>query len=118
MRFDHLLPFVDGLKASVFVVDGDRHILLVNDAGRALFGEGLVGVDFVQAVRNPKCLKAIGKVLEGKKKAETVITLQNPVPMTFRQGLLSALKMFPIFIRPNRCAVLLWPMSVMNCARL
>lgn len=84
MQFDHLLPFLDGLKTSIFVVDADRQIVLVNDAARALFGEGLMGVDFVQAVRNPKCLNAIGEVLKGKQKSETVIKLQKSVPMTFR----------------------------------
>jgi len=84
VQFNKLLPFLNGLTASVFVVDAHRHVLQINDAGRALFGEGLIGVDFVQAVRNPKCLKAIGKVLDGKKKSETVITLQNRVRMTYK----------------------------------
>ncbi len=84
MKFDNLLPFLNGLKASIFVVDGQRHVLLVNDAGHELFGGGLVGVDFAQAIRNPKCLRAIGRVLDGKKKSEEIITLQNPVQTTYK----------------------------------
>ncbi len=84
MQLELLLPVVNGLTASVFVVDADRQILLINDAGRALFGDELVGVDLVQAIRNPRCLKAIAKVLEGRKKTQTVITLQNPVRTTYQ----------------------------------
>ena len=84
MIVEDLLPVLNGLTASVFVIDADRHVLLVNDAGRTLFGDELVGFDFVQAVRNPQCLKAIGKVLDGRKKAETIITLQNPVRTTYQ----------------------------------
>lgn len=84
MQFDTLLPFVNGLTASVFVVDADRRVLLANDAARALFGAGLVGVDFVQAVRNPKCLEAIASVLGGEKRSEIVMTMQNPVRTTYK----------------------------------
>jgi two-component system phosphate regulon sensor histidine kinase PhoR len=81
---ENLLAILNGLAACVFVIDADRQVLLVNDAGRALFGDGLVGVDFVQAVRNPACLGVVNKVLEGRKKANTVITLQNPVRTTYQ----------------------------------
>ena len=84
MQLKLLLPVLDGLAASVFVLDEERRILLVNDAGKALFGSGLMGVDFVQAVRNPQCLKAISKVLGGRKKAELVITLHKPVRTTYQ----------------------------------
>lgn len=84
MQFDSLLAFLNGLNASVFVIDDRRQILLVNDVGRAIFGESLVGADFVQAVRNPKCLKAIAEVLDGEKTAQTIIRIQNPVRMTIK----------------------------------
>ena len=84
MQLKLLLPVLDGLAASVFVLDEERRVLLVNDAGKALFGSGLMGVDFAQAVRNPQCLKAISKVLVGRKKAELVITLHKPVRTTYQ----------------------------------
>jgi two-component system, OmpR family, phosphate regulon sensor histidine kinase PhoR len=81
---EELLPVLNGLAACIFVIDGDRQIIQINEAGAELFGNGLVGVDFVQAVRDPKCLKAINKVLDGRKKSEVVITLHNPVRTTYR----------------------------------
>ncbi len=84
MQLKLLLPVLNGLTASVFVIDTERQVLLVNDAAIALFGSGLIGVDFVQAVRNPHCLKAISKVLEGRKKAQLVITLHKPVRTTYQ----------------------------------
>jgi two-component system, OmpR family, phosphate regulon sensor histidine kinase PhoR len=81
---DELLPLLDGLTASVFVVDGARTIVLLNRAGRELFGNKLTGANFVQAVRNPQCLKAVTKVLAGRKRCQTVITLQNPVRTTYQ----------------------------------
>ncbi len=89
MQLELLLPALNGLSASVFVVDSDRQILLVNDAGRALFGNDLIGVDFVVAIRNPACLEAINQVLQGDKKSEAVITLQKPVKTTFRVAVAS-----------------------------
>jgi len=79
-----LLPVLNGLAASVFVINGDRQILLINDVGEELFGKGLVGVDFVQAVRNPRCLRAIDKVLKGRRRSDIIITLQNPVRTTYQ----------------------------------
>ncbi len=84
MQLKLLLPVLDGLTASVFVLDAERRVLLVNEAGKALFGSALIGADFVQTVRNPQCLKAISKVLEGAKKAELVITLRKPVRTTYQ----------------------------------
>ncbi len=84
MQLETLLPVLNGLAVSVFVVNAERHIMLVNDAGRVLFGDDLVGADFVQAVRNPHCLKAVNKVLQGRRKSRVVITLQNPVRTTFQ----------------------------------
>jgi len=81
---EELLPVLNGLAACIFIIDGDRQIVQINEAGAELFGNGLVGVDFVQAVRDPQCLKAINKVLQGRKKSEVVITLHNPVRTTYR----------------------------------
>lgn len=81
---EELLPVLNGLTASVFVIDSGRQILLVNNAGQELFGKGLVGVDFVRAVRNPRCLSAIEKVLKGRRRSDTVISLKNPVRTTYQ----------------------------------
>ena len=84
MQLELLLPVLNGLTVSVFVIDAERRILLVNNVGQTLFGSNLIGTDFVQAIRNPMCLKAISKVLEGRKKAELVITLKKPVRTTYQ----------------------------------
>ena len=85
---------LNGLTSAIFVVDGDRKILLANRAAVRLFGStssghqaeeaGLTGLDFVRAVRHPDCLKAIDKVLSGHKKSRIVISLQKPVAVTYQ----------------------------------
>lgn len=83
MSLESVLPILNGLTVSVFVIDADRHVMLVNEAGADVFGDDLVGADFAQAVRNPKCLEAIGKVLAGRNSIDVVVTLQNPVRTTY-----------------------------------
>jgi len=80
----NLSSILDGLTNSVFLIDQNRHIVLANEAASALFGDELVGLDFVQAVRHPDCLKSIEEVLQGKAKSQTVISLQNPVRATYQ----------------------------------
>ena len=84
MQLETLLPVLNGLSAAVFVLNAERRVLLVNDAARAHFGDALSGVDFVQAVRNPGCLKAIAKVLAGKDKSEVTVELRTPMRATFQ----------------------------------
>jgi len=57
---------------------------LANDVACETFGCGYEGANFVQIVRHPDCIKAIDKVLSGKKKSQTIITLQNPVRTTYQ----------------------------------
>lgn len=84
MQLELLLPILNGLTACVFVLNGDRRILALNNAARKLFGEHLVESDFVLAIRDPNCLKAINKVLSGNKKSQTVIVLHKPVRTTYQ----------------------------------
>ena len=78
-----LTPVLDGLVAAVFILDGDRRIIFANNAAVQQFDVRLIGVDFVQAIRDPACLKAIDKVLAGRKNSQVEITLQTPVRMTY-----------------------------------
>ena len=84
MSFEALSPILDGLITAVFVVDGDRKIVFANNAALQQFDARLVGVDFVQAIGDPQCLKAIDKVLAGRKNAQVEVTLQKPVRTTYR----------------------------------
>ncbi len=89
MTFDNLSSILDGLTTSVFLIDQNRRIVLTNKAASALFGDDLVGLDFVQAVRHPDCLKSIEEVLQGGEKSQTVISLQNPVSATYQVNVVS-----------------------------
>ncbi len=79
-----ILPVLDGLNAAIFIVDSNRRITFANRVGRKKFGAGLVGLDFVQIVRDPDCLKAIGKVIRGRKSLRLEIGIQGTVLITYR----------------------------------
>ena len=84
MPINQLAPVLNGLTSAVFIIAENRTILLANTVAQNIFGDGLAGLDFVQAVRHPDCLKAIDDVLTGAEKSEVVITLQNPVRTTYQ----------------------------------
>ena len=84
MMTDSLLVILNALPEPVFLADADRRITLANGAARQLFGEGLIGKDFLDAVRHPDALNCIDAVLSGQAKAETVISLPVPVRTTYR----------------------------------
>lgn len=88
MSFDSLSPILDGLITAVFAINGDRKIIYANNAALQQFDSRLVGVDFVQAIRDPNCLKIIDKVLAGRKSAQGAVTLQKPVRTTYRINVL------------------------------
>ncbi len=83
MDQDHLLAILKGLGEAVFVLDGDRRILLANPAAQNLFGEDLIGRDVVRAVRHPECLAAINEVLAGASSAKGVIAMEAPLQGTY-----------------------------------
>ncbi|MEX0347006.1 MAG: ATP-binding protein [Rhizobiaceae bacterium] len=78
-----LLAILNGLGEAVFVLDGDRRILLANPAAQNLFGEGFVGRNIVRAVRHPECLAAINDVLGGSPSANGVIDMDAPLQGTY-----------------------------------
>ena len=84
MAIDMLKAVLNGLTSAVFIVDKERQVILMNDVARDTFGDGFEEMNFVQIVRHPDCIKAIDKVLRGKKKSSTIITLQNPVRTTYQ----------------------------------
>ncbi|MCF6327670.1 MAG: ATP-binding protein [Devosiaceae bacterium] len=79
-----ILPVLDGLSAAIFIIDGNRKITFVNKSGRKNFGPNLVDLDFVQVIRNPDCLKAIDKVIHGKKSLQLEIGVQGTILTTYK----------------------------------
>ena len=75
---------LNALYEPVLVLDFNRKILLLNRAAERLFGENLVGLDFVHAVRHPDILASIDKVLAGESRSEAVISLNTPTRATYR----------------------------------
>lgn len=83
MTYQQLLAILNGLNEAVFVLDGEKRILLSNAAAAKLFGEGFAGLNIVRAVRHPECLAAIGSVLDGSDTAKAIITLESPLQGTY-----------------------------------
>ena len=82
---DETLPAIlDTLSEAIVVLDGQRRILLANGAARDLFGNPLVGHDFVRAIRQPDCLACVDSVLAGAPEAEVMLTLPRPAPTMYR----------------------------------
>ncbi|MGI9380536.1 MAG: ATP-binding protein [Methyloligellaceae bacterium] len=75
---------LNALYEPVLLLDTNRKILLLNQAAERLFGENLVGLDFVNAVRHPDILAGIEKVSAGEPRSETVISLNTPMRATYR----------------------------------
>lgn len=79
-----LLVILNALAEPVFLVSAERKILLANTAAAALFGDDLVGKDFVHAIRHPSALTSIEKALAGEPPSETTIVLPLPVQATYK----------------------------------
>lgn len=84
MNKDDLLVILNALVEPVFLVGAKRKITLANAAAEELFGEALIGRDFVHAIRHPDALKCINAVLEGAPSQEAVISLPSPVRATYK----------------------------------
>jgi len=84
MKKDDLLVILNALVEPVFLIRADRQITLANSAAEELFGEDLVGRDFVHAIRHPDALKCIEAVLEGTAASEAVISLAAPARATYK----------------------------------
>lgn len=75
---------LNGLGIAVFVIDKNRTVLFSNTMGRKLFGKGLTGNCFDQAVSDDKFLFIFDKVLGGQESASTDILLPTTVPTLYR----------------------------------
>lgn len=84
MKKDDLLVILNALVEPVFLVNANRQITLANAAAGELFGEKLVGRNFVQAIRHPDALKCVETVLEGQAASEAVISLSAPMRATYK----------------------------------
>lgn len=83
MNQDDLPAILNGLGEAVFVLDGERRILLANPAALKQCEEDIVGRNFVRAVRHPECLSAVNEVLEGAQSVRGMIAVDSPVQGTF-----------------------------------
>lgn len=84
MNRDDLVVILNALVEPVFLVGADRQITLANAAAENLFGEGLVGKDFVHAIRHPDAVQCVETVLADEGASEAVISLPTPVRATYR----------------------------------
>jgi len=84
MNNDHLPLILDGLTEAVFLVGPARQILFANRTAVDLFGKGLVGNNFVRAIRHPECIQCIDEVLAGAPKSRVAIQLQRPSPRVYQ----------------------------------
>ncbi len=89
MTYDYLPSILNALGHATFVINRQRRIVLINDIAQERFGNGLVGQDFVRAVRHPDCLQAIDDVLHGLKRSRAVIAIEAPVRTTFEVSVAS-----------------------------
>ena len=84
MNNDHLPAILNGLTEAVFLIDPLRQILFANRTAEDLFGKGLVGHNFVRAIRHPDCIQSIDEVLAGAPASRVVIQLQRPSPLVYQ----------------------------------
>lgn len=84
MSQDDLLLILSALTEPIFLVRASRKISLANRAAEELFGDGLVGRDFVHAIRDPDALKCVDAALAGELVADAQITLAVPERTVFR----------------------------------
>lgn len=85
-RFDLVL---DGLNASVFIIDAHREVTFANKAAKKRFGEAVVGDSFVRIVRQPDCLAAIDAVMNGEGERRVEITMGSAPSTTFEVNVTS-----------------------------
>ena len=71
------------LQEPVLVLDGERHILFMNQTAISLFGEGFVGRNFVRLFRHADVMKIITDVSDGKNEASIKVALENPIKGVF-----------------------------------
>ena len=80
--YSHML--LDALQEPVFLLADDRKILFLNTVAVEMFGNGFIGRDFVRLIRNPQCLSAIAKVVDGGSMATCTMNIEYPMPGSFQ----------------------------------
>jgi len=73
-----LRAILDALTEAVFVIDGDRRVLVANQAARELTGTQVEGQGFARAIRHPDCLRCVEEVLAGNPSSNAEITPTPP----------------------------------------
>ena len=72
------------LPMAAVIVRAPRLVVQANTAALELFGQAMVGADFVQTVRHPAGLKAIDTVLGAGGEQEIELPLQKPIRAIYR----------------------------------
>lgn len=80
---------LDALQEAVFIVDQNRVVLLTNPAAESIYGNRHLGQDFVRISRNPDCLRAIGQVLNGESRSQSVVYFDTVANATLKLNVVS-----------------------------
>ncbi len=75
---------LDAVEEPVLLLGHNGTILHVNGPGCELLGDGLEGLPFVRALRQPEALRCVNSVLDGVERASTEIQLRAPHSSTYR----------------------------------
>lgn len=75
---------LNALQEAVFILDNDRKVKFANDVADRVFGEKFIGLDFIQVVRHPDCVKTIDLVANGQNSAATNVMFERPVKALFK----------------------------------
>jgi two-component system, OmpR family, phosphate regulon sensor histidine kinase PhoR len=84
VKNSHLPAILDALTEGVFLIDSARQIWFANKIARQLFGEGLVGHNFIRAVRHPDFVNCVDQVLAGQDASSVTIQLHRPVATVYQ----------------------------------
>ena len=75
---------LNALQEAVFILDKGRKVKFANDVAEKIFGEQFIGLDFIQIVRHPDCIKTIDLVVNGQSSAVINVMIENPVKSLFK----------------------------------
>ena len=75
---------LNAIQEAVFILDSGRKVKFTNDVAERIFGEQFTGVDFIQVVRHPDCIKTIDLVINGQSSAAINVMIEHPVKSLFK----------------------------------
>lgn len=75
---------LNALQEAVFVLDNGRKVKFTNNIAERIFGEQFIGLDFIQVVRHPDCIKTIDLVVNGQSSAAINVMIEHPIKSLFK----------------------------------